>query len=102
ARCIEMSAAIKIFSGKTVAVKISFASKRPFSFFITVNHATHQFNSLYGEWIVDQSFRVTGFDLVFEQFHFGNIDQGCIELVKYFHLVGEHMTQEAQSVFQEI
>src|SRR4051812_25100321 len=97
-----MPASIKIFSCKTVAVKLAFAAERPFSFFIPVYHTSYQFDALYGKRIIHQAFRITRFYFIFQQFQLRHIDEGGVQLIEYFHAVGKDMAQEAQAVLEEI
>ena len=70
---IGMTATFKICSRKNIYIKISFAAKRAFDFFITVNNKRSQFNTLDGQWIIYKSFRIAGFYLVFNKIFPGTL-----------------------------
>ena len=86
-----MSPAFKIFTGKSIAIKITFAPETPFSFLIPVYNQGHQFNTLNGLRIIYKSFRITGFYIIFQQISFWNGNQCSIIFIKNFHPVQQYM-----------
>ena len=59
-----MPATFKIFPCKCIAIKITFAAKTPFPFFVPVNHNRNKFNAFYALRIIDEAFCIAGFNLV--------------------------------------
>ena len=84
---IEVAAAIKIFTGKGIAVETAFASEGPFALLIPVDHAANKLYALDGKRVIDKTFGISCFDLVLEELHPGNIDQRRVQLVKDLHPV---------------
>ncbi len=97
-----MSAPFKIFAGKGITVKLTFAPETPFSFLIPVNNQCHQLNALYGLGKINKSFGIAGSYLVFLQVIFRTSNEDCIILIKHFHPVQQYMTRKPEPVFQEI
>src|SRR5688572_14351603 len=97
-----MSAAIKMFSGKCIHIKSALASETPFSFLISVYYNGRKFNSLNGKRIVHQSLCITSLYIKLNQVAFGNSYECAVVFVINFHSVHQYMSDEPESVFQEI
>src|SRR6187200_1072234 len=102
ARCIIMPTSLKIFTGKSIAIKISFAPETPFAFFIPINHYCNKFNASYTLWIIYEAFGIAGFHLESYQVRFWNNKQHSVVFVKNFHPVYQYMANKTHPVLQKI
>src|SRR5678815_5581692 len=97
-----MPASFKIFPRKSITIKISFAPKTPFSFFIPVDHYRNKFDASYTLRVIYEPLGIPGFYLESYQVRFWNNKQHCVVFVKNFHPVHQYMADKTHRVLQEI
>src|SRR5579859_6834241 len=97
-----MPASIEIGARKGIDIEIALAAERAFYFLVPVDDQCCHFYALDRQGVVDQSFRIAGFDLIADKVLPGYGDQGRIVFVEDLHPVLQDKTHEPKPVLQEI